>query len=291
MKVIGTGLSGLVGTRICQLLPYEFEFIDRKHDIDIREKEKVLESIFSSKAPFVFHLAAKTDVDSCEKDKELKENGEAWQINVIGTKNIVEACKRSSKKILYVSTDFVFDGNAPSGGYTEKDSPLPINWYGQTKFEAEKIVMNTGIPFLILRIAYPYRIQYLAKKDFVRFMLAKLQNKETAHAIIDHIMTPTYVDDIAAAIQKLIESSATGIYHIVGSQFISPFDAAMLLAQTFHLDTNLIKKTTRDKFFKNRAPRPFNLSLKNDKIRKLGVEMRSFEGGLKEIKKQTDTPQ
>jgi dTDP-4-dehydrorhamnose reductase len=96
-------------------------------------------------------------------------------------------------------------------------------------------------------------------------------------------MTPTFLDDFTRCIDLLIQSNQTGIFHTVGDQSLTPFDAANLIAQKFGYDQSLIAKTTRARYFKDRAPRPFNLSMNNDKIRKLGVSMRTFEEGLKEI--------
>ncbi|MBI2074344.1 MAG: SDR family oxidoreductase [Candidatus Levybacteria bacterium] len=284
VKILGTGISGLVGSRITELLPFEFEEISWEKGIDIRDERVVKSVITSSDAEIVLHLAAKADVDGCEKDKEKGKNGDAWQINVVGTENIVAACRETNKKIIYISTDFVFDGNAPDGGYKEEDEPNPINWYAATKREGEKVVMNSGLPFIIVRIAYPYRAEFALKKDFVRNILSKLKDGTTIKSITDHIMTPTFIDDIACGLGKLIESNSIGIYHLVGSQFVNPYDAAVLIANTFGLDKNLITKTTRQEYFKGRAQRPFNLSLSNDKIQQLGVKMFKFQDGLNYLK-------
>lgn len=287
-KILITGGNGLVGSRIIELLKdkYEFESISRSTGVDIVNREQVLSAIVNSDASIILHLAAKTDVDSCEKDKDLGEKGEAWQINVIGTKNIIEACEQSNKKLIYVSTDFVFSGNdTPINGYSEEDVLNPVNWYAQTKYEAEKLVKQVVTPWIILRPAYPYRANFI-KKDFVRILLNMLQQKKQIMAVIDHIMTPVFIDDFVKALDLLIQKEEAGIFHTVGSQFVSPFQAVTKIAEAFNLDKFLINKTTRDEYFKNRAPRPFNISLNNDKIQKLGVNMRSFEEGLLEIKRQ-----
>lgn len=117
---------------------YTFETVSLNTVIDITEKTSIQEKISASDASLVFHLAAKTEVDSCEEDKSLGKEGMAWKINVEGTQNIVDACKQNGKKIVYVSTDFVFDGE--KGFYSEEDTPYPVNWYGITKHEGEKRV-------------------------------------------------------------------------------------------------------------------------------------------------------
>lgn len=284
MKILGTGLTGLVGSRIVELLSDRCEF--ESSEVDITSRDEISKKVQASKASIVLHLAAKTDVDSCELDKELKDQGEAWRVNVLGTENVALACSRTNKKLIYVSTDFVFDGeNPPDGGYSEEEVPNPINWYGQTKYEGEKIVQGSNTHWAIVRIAYPYRACF-KRNDFARSIISKLQRGEKITAITDHVMTPTFIDDIAGALETLIFKNATGIFHLVGRQFVSPFEAAVLISDVFSFDKNLIQKTTRDEYFKNRTQRPFNLSLRNDKIKQLGVKMRTFGESLQEIKRQ-----
>ncbi len=282
MKILGTGLSGLVGSKVVELLngSHEFEF----SDTDITDKEAIGEKINNSNASVVLHLAAKTDVDGCEKDKILGVNGDAWKINVEGTRHIAEACEKSNKKLIYISTDFVFDGEKESA-YSEEDKPNPVNWYATTKYEGEKIVQNSKLTWIIARLAYPYGANF-QKKDFVRNLISLFENKEPLSMVTDHIMTPTFIDDIAFALDKLLKNDSRGIVHVVGSSFVSPYEAAMKVAEVFNFDKTLIKTITRKEFFKDRAPRPFRVAIKNDKIRKQGIKMKTFEEGLREIKRQ-----
>jgi dTDP-4-dehydrorhamnose reductase len=289
MKILGTGLTGLVGSRIAELLrdKYDFENLSRASGVDISDKNKVLEKIKNSEAQIVLHLAAKTDVDGCEIDKPLGQDGEAWKINVEGTRNIANGCLQTDKKLIYVSTDFVFDGkNPPEGGYAETDIPNPINWYAQTKYEAEKIVQNLKTPWIVARIAYPYRAKF-TKPDFFRAILEKLREGKAIEVITDQIFTPTLIDDIALALHILIQGDSVGIFHVVGSQRLTPFDAANIIADEFlEFDKSIINKTTMLEFFNNRAPRPFQLAIKNDRITRLGVKMRTFIEGIRGIKRQ-----
>ncbi len=303
MKILGTGLSGLVGSRIQELLKdkYQFENLSRTTGVDISDKKRVFSAISSSDSSLVLHLAAKADVDGCEKDKKRdKEISEyedtdvreitwakektAWGINVIGTKNVVDACLKLGKKLIYISTDFVFDGKKLEP-YIEEDISSPICWYGQTKLEGERIVMSSSLDYVILRIAYPYRAIF-PRADFVRILIKKLSSGEKLRLIADHIMTPTLADDLPSLLETIINKNLLGIFHAVGSQPVSPFDAGVIIADIFGFDKNLLQKTTRKEFFKDRAQRPFNLALKNDKIQKLGIKMKSFEDGVLEIKNQ-----
>lgn len=277
MKILGTGLSGLVGSRIVELLKNRYEL--EASEVDITDRDRIVEKIRNSSASIVLHLAAKTDVDGCERDRSA-----AWAVNVNGTKNVAEACLETDKKLIYISTDFVFDGEKTSE-YIEEDTPNPINWYAKTKYEGEKIVQTLSCPWIIARIAYPYRANF-ERNDFARAILKRLQDQKAVAGVTDHKFSPTFVDDITNALDALIKSESTGIFHVVGSQSLSPYDAAVKIAKTFDLDKSLISKTTREEYFKNRAKRPFQLRLRNDKIQRLGVKMRGFEEGLQEVKRQ-----
>lgn len=286
-SIIGSGLSGLVGSRIVELMhDYQFEDISRKTGTDITDKEKVLQRLQQSSAPVVLHLAAYTNVDGAEAEKDLKEQSDAWKINVVGTENVLHACEQTGKKLIYISTDMVFNGDQELvSSYTEEDIPDPKNWYARTKYEAEKRVQHANIPWTILRIAYPYRAQFV-KKEYVRVFIDRLQQGLPINAVSDHYFTPTFIDDLVGVFTVLFERDITGIVHAGGSQSVSPYDSAMLIADEFGLSKDLIAKTTREDYFKGKAYRGFNLSLNSDKIGKLGVEMKSFTEGLRAIKKQ-----
>jgi dTDP-4-dehydrorhamnose reductase len=303
-KILATGLTGLVGSRFPELLDgaYEFQSIGRSTGVDILDKAAVLSAISSSDAQIVLHIAGKTHVDGCELDKvrdkeilnfkNLQEQVEAWAkeqtawaVNVFGTQNIVEACQKTNKKIIYFSTDFVFDGKKRA--YLEDDEPSPVNWYAKTKYEGEKLIQSSGLDYIIARIAYPYRA-FFARNDFMRALLAKLQKSEKLSAITDHIMTPTFIDDVVNALDILIKLEQKGIFHVVGSQTVTPYQAAVEIAGEFGLDDALISKTTRREYFAGKAPRPFCLHLKNDKIGKLGIEMSTFDKGIIEVKNQRE---
>lgn len=285
IPILTTGFSGLVGTRIAELLGDDFEFTDLSltTGVDITNCDDVEKMVEDSSAKIILHLAAKTDVDGCEDDKVLGEEGAAWLVNVVGTQNIVAAAKKYGKRVVYISTDFVFDGTKEY--YNENDTPNPVNWYGYTKYEGERRVMEGTLSHTIVRIAYPYRSFYKEKADFVRRIIAKLKAKEEIWAVTDHIFTPTFIDDIALAFKILLNRELNGIYHVVGSQSLTVNEATKLIAEKFSLKAK-IKPVTREVYFRGRAFRPFRLILKNGKIGKLGIKMRSFVEGLEELIKQ-----
>ena len=222
-------------------------------------------------------MAAATDVDLCEKETDW-----AYKTNVLGTKNIVDLCVKYRKKLLFVSTDFVFSGKNKI--YSEKDTPDPINVYGETKHEAEKLVKKMGKDALIIRISFPYCAANPLKKDFFHVILEKLRKKERVMAVGNVWFTPTYIDDISKAFSFLTKKEATGIYHATGSSSHTPLEASLLIAERFGLNKSLILPCSRSDFYQNRAPRPCYLRISNDKIKKLGIIMRGFKTVLSEIK-------
>ena len=285
-KILGTGLSGLVGSRIVELLSgkFEFEDISRKTGINITDSKAVFDKISASEASVVLHLAAYTDVKGAEKEKELKEKSESWRINVIGTQNVAKACEKTGKKIIYISTDLVLGGDdMPEGGFTEDALPNPLSWYAVTKYEAEKVIEKTSSPWIITRTAYPFRASY-EKSDFVRFFRDLLRDGKPIPVLTDRLISPTFIDDLAGAFEALIEKETMGIFHTAGSQIVSLYDAVIMIADNFNLDKSLVKKTTREEFLAGRPPEPFSSALSNAKIKQLGVNMHTFEEGLHILK-------
>lgn len=285
-ECIGTGLSGLVGSRVVEILSSRYHFADLSLEtgVDITRYADVQRKLTASNSSLVIHFAAKTDVDSCEKDRQFGQESQTWKINVEATANIAQTCSRLGKRLIYISTDFVFDDSKDA--FSESDEPNPRNFYGVTKYEGEKRVQMLGEIGTIVRISFPYRSFYPRKLDLVRAILTKLQRGEELNAITDQYIVPTFIDDIAVAIDILIRDECSGIYHVCGSQEITPFDLALAIAQEFSCDPRLVKKTTRSEYFKNRAYRPFKTTMKNDKIQSLGIKMHSVIEGLKEMKMQ-----
>ncbi|MBI3956041.1 SDR family oxidoreductase [Candidatus Gottesmanbacteria bacterium] len=281
VNIIGTGLSGLVGSRVVELLAGDFQFenLSLETGVDITNNEVVRERFAASGAPWVFHFAAVTDLDASEKERQLGEKSLAWRVNVEGTRNIVEAAQAGGKRVLYLSTDFVFDGNG--GPYTEESQPNPQSWYAVTKYEGEKLVAGMDRKGIILRIAFPYQARPQGRPDFVHRIIEELRAGKDIEAPDDQRITPTYIDDVAHAIRVLTGSDASGIYHAVGSQALSPFDVVRLIARTHHLDVSQIAPTSAESYYKGRAPRPRKAVLKNDKIEFLGICMKTFEEGLR----------
>lgn len=283
MNILGTGLSGLVGSRIviCLSPSYTFEHANLEMGVDITDQKTITQMITTSPCLWVFHFAAMTDVDGSEHQKAQGTESAAWRVNVCATEYIVDACRRSGKHLLYVSTDYVFDGTKDV--YREDDKPHPLGWYAITKYEGERRVGTLGPFGLTIRIANPYKRRDSKKLDFVHKIIDRLQSGQSVRAPKDQIFVPTLVDDIAQAIDVLVGKSASGVYHVVGGQALSPYDAACRIATTYGFDASRIMPTTFGEYFRGMAPRPFHGRLINDKIARFGVKMSTFDEGLRRI--------
>lgn len=285
-SVIVTGLSGLVGTRVSELLgeKYTFENMDMTVGVDITNEVQVEQCISSSEAHTVIHLAAFTNVTAAhEQNGDMA--GSCYQVNVIGTENIARACAKAGKYLVHVSTDYVFDGEKTTA-YTEQDTPRPIEWYGQTKLWAEEKVQSTLEQFAILRIAYPYQARP-SRPDFLATMKEKLSTGTLPPAFTDHIITPVFVDDLATVFDRCIERKPTGIFHAVGSSWHSDFEIATLVNQMFELEAK-VQPGSLEQYLKT-ASRPYQKSMKvsNNKIQQeLEISMMTFAEGLQSIVKQ-----
>lgn len=285
-SVIVTGLSGLVGTRVSELLgeKYTFENMDMTVGVDITNHAQVDQFINSSKAQTVIHLAAFTNV-SAAHEQNGDTSGSCYQVNVVGTEHIARACAKAGKYLVHVSTDYVFDGQKTTA-YTEEDSPHPIEWYGQTKLWAEEKVNLLVEKKAILRPAYPYQA-HPARPDFLATMKDRLANGTLPPAFTDHIITPVFVDDLVEVFRVCIDHQPTGTFHAVGSSWHSDFEIATMVDKVFELEA-IIHPGSLEEYLKT-ATRPYQKTMKvsNRKLEKeLGIRMRSFEEGLQLVKQQ-----
>ena len=291
VKIIGTGLSGLVGSRITELLKNKYNFVDFSLDsgVDILNDKALKEAFNKNKeAEAVLHLAAFTDTSAAWQERGDKK-GLCYRLNVLGTKNIVSLCQKHNKYLIYISTDFVFDGKKDNV-YTEKDKPCPIEWYGQTKYWGEQEVLKSGLPAVVARIAFPFRAHFEQKKDVVRKMIEGLKNKTLYPMFADQVVTPTFIDDIAWGLDYFIKNKSVGVYHLVGSTSLSSYQMARMVAQTFGFNEDLVKKGSLLDYQKSQpqGSRPWQkrLALSNKKISALGIKMLSFEEALLKLRQQ-----
>ncbi|MBI2820849.1 MAG: SDR family oxidoreductase [Acidobacteria bacterium] len=202
--------------------------------LDVTDKESVRLAIQRLHPDVVIHTAALTDMDRCETDHLL-----ADRVNREGTRNIVQACQAVHCSIVYLSTPAVFTGGVSA--CSETDSPHPVNYYGLTKLEGERIVLASGLPVLILRTDQPYCwLENWQRQNSVTRVLGKLTAGETVKEVSDWYNHPTFVDDFVRAATELLVTEKNGIYHLAGPDFINRYDLAITIAEVFGKDRRSI---------------------------------------------------
>ena len=268
-RLFVTGASGLLGNKIVELAKFKFEVIPlhgtrllqpNSLQIDITNKNRVMQLFNDLKPDIVIHTASETNVDKCEIEKE-----HAWKVNVEGTQNIAEECQKNNTKIVYISTDYVFDGE--KGLYAEEDCPNPINHYGITKLEAEKQVINNCRNYAVLRTSVLYG-WHPSKMNFATWVISKLEKKQEIAVVEDHYNTPTLADNLAEMAIEVAERNLQGLYHASGCERISRFEFAREIARTFSLNLGLIKPLKMSELKAWVAKRPRDSSLSTAKIQK-----------------------
>ena len=194
-----------------------------------------------------------------------------------GTANLAAACVRVGAKLIFISTDYVFDGC--KGNYAETDEPDPISFYGITKLDAERIVQSTSSKCLIIRTSVLYG-WHPSKLNFVTWILKGLREHQTLKVVNDHVNSPTFAGNLADAIRKAIELNSQGLLHVAGSERISRFDFARRIARQFDLDERLLVPVKMSDL-NWIAKRPRDSSLNVGKAEKeLGVELLGVDRGL-----------
>lgn len=267
MKILVTGASGLLGTKIVNSInnseiygtyyqnPVNFGY-GKTLRLDVSKRSAA--NLIRKTAPdVVVHTAAFTNVDRCERDRK-----KAYQINVEGTRNVALGAKNS--KVVYISTDYIFDGEA--GMYHENDEPNPVSYYGQTKLEGEQIVQEICDNYIIARTSVLYG--WHSRLNFVSWVIHELQKGNKINIVTDQFNSPTLVDDLAEQIIPLIERDKRGIFHTAGGERISRYEFVNDIAQIFELDQTLITPVTSDRM-NWIARRPKDSSLAVEKISKI----------------------
>ena len=268
MKVIVVGGSGLLGQQFVYLLKqkkfdvyatYHSELINKDgfFPLNITKIDDTNAFITGIKPDVVVLTAAFTDVDACEQRKET-----ALSVNVTGTGNVANACESVGAKMVYISSDYVFNGE--KGNYNEVDNTDPVDYYGFTKLKGEEQVQNICSDYIIARTSVLYGGY---KPNFVTWMLSKLKQNKSISIVTDQIVSPTHTLDLSEQLLTLLDHDARGIFHTAGGEIISRFDLAVRTAELFDFDVTLVKPTLM-KEMKWVAKRPKNSSLNVSKITK-----------------------
>ena len=268
MNILIIGSAGQVGGALADVLRRNKNFKVTAADktisksgvfLDITNGKQAFQLIDKIKPSVIILSAAITNVDFCEDHQKI-----AHKINVKGVENIVEAAKKDLSKLIYISTAYVFNGR--KGNYKENDKPCPINYYAQTKLEAEGIVQKELNDYLIIRTNWVFDSGY-DQRNFIVRLLGALKNKELVKAPNDQYGNPTLARNIAWAVEELIQKNKKGIYHIVGRDKMSKYQWALKTAKYFNLDPKLVIPVSTNNL-KQRAKRPKKDDLNIQKVQK-----------------------
>lgn len=287
MRVLVTGVKGQLGYDVVN------ELKKRNHEsvgVDIEEMDitdaKSVDSVMSAVNPnAVIHCAAWTAVDAAE-DEANRET--VRRVNVAGTQNIANVCKKLGCKMMYISTDYVFNGQGVDPWMPDCKDYSPLSVYGQTKLDGELSVVNTLDQYFIVRIAWVFGIN---GKNFIKTMLSLSEKYETLRVVNDQIGTPTYTYDLARLLVDMIETNKYGYYHATNEGgYISWADFAKEIFNQIGKSTNVIPVTTAE-YGISKAARPFNSRLDKSKLvengfRPLPIWQDALSRYLKELEHQ-----
>lgn len=263
MKFLVTGSAGLVGNQVVKDLSKSSDGIysvchDSKPEygipiqMDLADSDNIKNTIEKVRPDYVIHLGAMTNVDQCETQKDL-----AMKINATATEIIAKQCARLEAFLVYVSTDYVFDGE--QGMKKETDKPNPIDFYGYSKLEGEKAVMDMASNWCIARTSTPFGI-HKTKSSFPIFVAENLRAKREIKVITDQYTSPTYVVNLSHMLIELAKRQIVGVIHVAGATRISRFDMANMVAEKLSLDKKFLKAALADEL-KWIAKRPKDSSL------------------------------
>lgn len=284
--LLTTGLNGLVGSRFAKDFSDKYEFDnldlrDNKNPTDITKYDQVLARFEASKASHVVHLAAYTDVTGAWKQTD-DESGLAYQVNVVGTENVMKAAEATNKHVIYVSTAYVFDGDKKEM-YTEEDVANPIEWYGKTKWLAEKVVEKSSATWTTLRIDQPFRSDAFEKVDTLHRIMAGIKDASLYPQFTDHYFGPTYVNDFAKVLDFVIRTSPTGLFHASSGESWSDYDFAKLINEKLNLGGEIKEGDLEAYLASSERPYQKNTAMSIDKLKSiLDFDMKSMDEAMGE---------
>lgn len=267
IKVLVTGANGQLGYDVVKRLNelgIEAIGVDR-NDFDISDKDQTQEYILKSKPDVIVHCAAYTAVDKAEDERE-----KCYAINVGGTKNIAEACKKIDAKMIYISTDYVFDGQGIEP-HPESRQTNPVNYYGYSKEQGEQTVRDVLDKYFIIRTSWVYGKN---GGNFVKTMLKLAQMKDEISVVNDQVGAPTYTKDLAVLICNMIQTTKYGTYHGVNEGYCSWYEFALAIFKRAGVNIKVNPIPTSE--YPARAKRPLNSRLSKENLDRNGFDRLPF---------------
>jgi len=275
MKVLLLGARGQLGNDLCRFLNKTDSILLNHSDLEVTDIESVRSNLKEYLPEIVVHTAAYVRVDDCEINQDI-----AFKINAFGTQNMAIVSQEIGAKLIYISTDYVFDGENTIP-YRESAKTNPINIYGKSKLAGEKFVQDICEKYLIVRGSGLFGIAGSSGKggNFVETILNLGKIRNTLSVVNDQIFSPTYTVDMAQTIMQLISSDQNGIFHFTNSGSCSWFEFAAKIIDMAKLNTQVIPISSQQ--YQQKAKRPKYSVLDNHKLKQLGFEKtRSWETAL-----------
>lgn len=263
MKFFITGVNGQLGYDVKRELlerGYTDILAPTRVDLDITNEDAVKKMIREYRPSVIFHCAAYTAVDKAEEEQE-----KCYQVNVLGTKYLTEAAKEVGAKIIYISTDYVFDGTK-EGIYQTDDKVNPVNYYGKTKYLGENFVREYD-NHIIVRISWVFGIN---GKNFIRTMLNLAESHKELNVVCDQIGSPTYTKDLAGLLVNMFLSNVKGLYHVTNEGYCSWYEFAEFIFKESRKKVKVHPILTKD--YKTIAKRPLNSKLSKESLDDIGMK-------------------
>ncbi len=299
MKILITGANGLLGQKLVALLTSKphIQVVatsrgpDRSllespaytyHSLDITQPAEVKRIIGLENPDVIIHTAAMTNVDECETNRE-----KCWTLNVEAVQHLIQAATQHPCFFIHLSTDFIFSGE--SGRLHEEDEADPVNFYGKSKLEAEKLILQSSLDYAIIRTILVYGVTpHMSRSNIILWVKESLEQKKPIRVVDDQYRTPTLAEDLAMGCYLVAEKRCKGIFHISGKEMLTPYQMALQTADFFGLDASLITRTD-SKAFKQAARRPPKTGFMIDKAKKvLSYQPHTFREGIQKLSEQIE---
>ncbi|KKS29824.1 MAG: dTDP-4-dehydrorhamnose reductase [candidate division WWE3 bacterium GW2011_GWD2_42_11] len=284
MKVLITGADGLVATHYLNYTGKLHDFIcpDEK-ELDITDAVLVENYVTRVKPDCLVNFAAYTDTKNAETQRN-DEKGSVWKINVDGVKNLAEACNKNGTHLIHISTDLIFSGKDAASEMYHEDEIYglfydKISWYGITKLEGEIALVENSKDYAIIRIAYPFAGSAHTKKDMLHNIIHLSDSNNLNPMFADNTITPTYINDLAKALNRIIKGHLTGIFHAVSHEPVSHYEFAKYVLEKSGRDFSKLEKGSLKEFAqKSGIPRPLYINLDTTGTEKrLGVKFGTWK--------------
>src|SRR5574337_1171000 len=283
MKFLVTGCAGFVGRQLARDLAESSQVYSCYHrtrpdigipiQMDLTRSDDIENTISQVRPDVIIHCAAIADVNLCEKEQDL-----ATRVNVDATETIARQAAKLKSFLVYISTDYVFDGK--DGMRRESDVTNPINHYGRTKLEGEKKVQDVASKWCIARICVPYGT-HPTRKNFLSYVVESLQARKEFHAPIDQHICPTYLPNLSRMIIEMGTRQIAGMIHLAGATRVSRYEMAKMISEKLSLDSTLLKPVKISEMKNWTAKRPQDTSLDTSKASKILKEKPlGIEAGL-----------